>query len=392
MMNRKLITMLLAMTAVLTTSAQSVMELSSIAEVRKLASGTAVKLNVECDTVMPTLDGGLCLSDGYRIRVEGSSMKSATIIKGTIVGTLTKDWNDSDGHSYPMLRVSEAESRYEVIEDMEWWFSVDLLAYEQSLGDQQEVYVNPWAEMPTDPRPGFTTVKSIKELKKLEPGTEARLTLAHDTVLFAKSGELYIRDGGDIGAIRFSNSGLDLQEGMVLLGSVVGRLDIEDGKRVFAGTNNTVANYFKVTCIVPYKMPYIDGLDDMQEQFVDDVVVTGEVVIDSLADSNGSRQLYATLSDDSRLLLTDYYDLTQAPITVPAVCLGLRCIVAWSDDHYTLYPLSDLSSNASPLGIAPVNNYLSSAATHLYNLQGQRLTDKPLRGVYICDGRKIIAK
>ena len=391
-MKRNFCVMFLWTVAALTVSAQSVKELGSIRELREQADGTAVKLNAKCDTVMPTLDGGLCLSDGYRIRVEGSGLKSATIIKGQLTGIVTKDGNAKEGHSFPVLRVSEAESQYEVVVNMTWWYQVDLLTYEQNLAAASGEYVNPWAQIPTDPRPGIRTVKSIKELKKLESGTEARLMLYCDTVLFAKSGEIYIRDGASSAAICFRNSGLDLQEGMVLLGTVVGRLDVVDGTPQFVGTANTVPDYFIVTDQSPYTMPYIEGSGDVQDSYVDDVIVTGEVVIDSIADNSGARQLYVCMNDDSRLLLSDYYGFTQSPISVPSTCDGLRCILVWVDGHYVLYPLDNLGTDASPVGVAPVMHRQHPSVSSTYDLQGRRISRQPRQGIYIRDGRKVVVK
>ena len=61
-MKKAIFTMLLCVSAVLTGWAQQTVKVGSIEELRSLEKGTSVVLTMACDTVLSTLDGGLCLS------------------------------------------------------------------------------------------------------------------------------------------------------------------------------------------------------------------------------------------------------------------------------------------------------------------------------------------
>ncbi len=243
-----------------------------------------------------------------------------------------------------------------------------------------------------DPRNGFNNVNSIRELKLQESGTEVRLTLIYDTVLFARNNDVYVRCGNSNAAVNFKDMGLNLQEGMVLFGSIVGRYVVTDDKASFVGTENTTDQYYIVTSRVDYTTPYYDWNDNLQNNVVDDVVETGEVTIDSLADAAGIRRLYACKQNcTTRLLLTDKFGFCQQPIRVPAKCNGLKGILARNGSSGELYTLADISAIAQPLSVTGLLLDDTSADVH-YNLAGQKVSNA-YRGITVSgNGRKRIAK
>lgn len=234
-------------------------------------------------------------------------------------------------------------------------------------------YVDPWKQIPEDPRTEIKTVRNITELKKLEADTEARLTLIYDTVLFASNGDVYVRDGSGCGAINFRDMKLNLEEGMVLIGSVVGRI-VKDGKKAqFVATENTTSDYYAIIDKTPYVSPYIDIDIEEQDEYVDDVVVTGEVTIDSLPDAYGQLRLYAFKQrNGARLQLTDKYEFCSQPVKVPARCSGLRGVLSSNEDGNELYVLTDVSVLAQPTSIMPFRQDSPADNSACYTLSGQR--------------------
>lgn len=245
-----------------------------------------------------------------------------------------------------------------------------------------------------DPRPGFTEVSSIRELKQLEPNTEARLTLIYDTVMFVSNSDMYVRDGASgCYAINFKNMGLDLKQGMVIFGSIVGKYMKADGKSIFTATENTTDKYFTVTCTTDYLMPFIDFDNEDNYNHVDDVVTTGEVIIDSLADASGTTRLYASQSNGARVMLTDKYGYGGQSIQVPAKCTNISGILSSSSNgENELYMLTDISTIAEPLAVTRPQKDDASADATRYNLAGQKVS-ATYKGVVLSrSGKKWIAR
>lgn len=383
-MKKAIYTMLLCVSAVLTGWAQQTVKVGSIEELRSQEKGTSVVLTMACDTVLSTLDGGLCLSDGYRIRIEGMDIEAMQIISGTLAGVV------GERNGYPLLQVRAAGSHYQTLDKMSWTMFIDMDNYEKSLANAGNGTVNLGPDVPKDPRTGFTNVDGIKAFKELADGAEARLVLTYDTVLFARNGDIYVRDGNGGGAIIFKDTGLDLKEGMVLLGTVVGRLSIVEGKPLFTATENTTDKYYIMVNQTPYTMPFYDFDEGGQDSQIDDVVVTGEVMVDSMPDVAGVRRLYAyKQKGSSRVQLTDKYGFSKKAISVPAKCSNLKGILVSNTDR-ELYLLTDISAIAQPTGIRAIEEKRAAVDAPLYDLQGRRVDAEPQKGIYIQNGRKVV--
>lgn len=381
---KKIYVMVLCACSSLTCWAQQAEEVSNIKALRSQPTSTSVVLTMDCDTVLTTVDGGICLNDGARIRLEGIDLKPTSIVSGTLIGTLG-EWK-----GYPSLLVSQEDSRYQILGNLPWSVTIDLEGYEKMAKGTGGEYVNPWKEVPDDPRTGFVTVSDIAELKMQAPDTEVRLVLTYDTVLFAGNGDMYVRDGNVRGAINFKGMNLRLEEGMVLLGSVVGRLVMVDDKAQFVATENTTDKYYIVTEKMAYTTPYYD-LDEEGQDYVDDVVVTGEVMIDSLEDDAGTRRLYAyKQTNGARLLLNDKYDFCSQSIVVPAKCATLKGILSVGNSGSELYVLTDIGTVSESTRIKKTSREATTDNTPRYNLSGQRVSPVYKGVVVNREGRKYI--
>lgn len=384
-MKKVLLSMALCACAGLTAWSQQVVTVNSISQLRALELGTSVVLELNRDTVMPTLDKGLCLCGDMRIRVNAQDLQPMTVVSGTLAGAYT-----TGPGGKPWLNVAEGVSSWVEDAKLPWIQFIDMDEYESNLA-QQGVYVNPWDDVPEDPRTDIPTVDDIKALKQLEVGMEARLKLPYDTVLYVNGAEAYMRDGGYGYAIRFVDMGLNLQQGMVLLGTVVGRVMEQDGRKVFTRTDNTTDQYYIVNEKRDYTLLNFDWDKEDNDEQVDDVVGTGEVIVDSLTDAAGVRRLYAYEDGrNTRLLITDRYGFSRRSISVPARCANLKGILSSGGGLPELYPLIDISAVAHPAGIAAPTSSSATGNHNRYDLQGRRLS-APAKGVFIESGKKRMA-
>lgn len=251
-----------------------------------------------------------------------------------------------------------------------------------------------WAQqVENDPRTGFKEVNTIKEFKALEENTEARLRLCYDTVVYVQGGDIFVRDGAVCGAINFKDTGLHLEQGMVIFGTIVGRLAIIDEKAQFVATENTTDKYFTVLGKADYVARYYVWDDDLSNQYIDDVVNLGEVMVDSLQNPGGTPQLYAyKRSSSARMLVTDKYGLSQKSIKVPAVCANLKGILNHSGSESELYTLIDIGTVAQHTGITYPHLGYNIDSSLRYNLSGQQVSTAYKGIVVTGDGRKRIVK
>lgn len=251
-----------------------------------------------------------------------------------------------------------------------------------------------WAQqVEDDPRTGFKDVGTIKEFKALEENMEARLRLCYDTIVYVQNGDIYVRDGAVCGAINFKDTGLCLEQGMIIFGTIVGRLAIVHGKAQFVATENTTDKYLTVLGQTDYVARYYVWDDGLSDQYIDDVVNIGEVTVDSLPDAAGTPRLYAyKRSSGARMLVTDKYGLSQQSIKVPAVCTNLKGILNHSGSESELYTLTDISTVAQYTGITHPRLGYTADSPLRYNLSGQQVSTAYKGIVVTGDGRKRIIK
>ena len=93
--------------------------------------------------------------------------------------------------------------------------------------------------------PSIPEAANIAAFLALEKGTEAKLTLNNAYVTAVTGNNAYVQDA--TGALYFYNTGLALEAGKVLNGTVTGKLDIYNNLPEFAKTANTNASDYTVS-------------------------------------------------------------------------------------------------------------------------------------------------
>ena len=93
--------------------------------------------------------------------------------------------------------------------------------------------------------PSIPEAADFAAFKALEKGTEAKVTLKDAYVTAVSGNNAYVQDAS--GALYFYNTGLALEAGKVLNGTVIGKLDIYNTLPEFTKTANTNAEGFTIT-------------------------------------------------------------------------------------------------------------------------------------------------
>ena len=93
--------------------------------------------------------------------------------------------------------------------------------------------------------PSMPEAANFAAFKALEKGTEAKLTLKDAYVTAISGNNTYVQDA--TGALCFYNTGLALEAGKVLNGTVIGKLDIYNSLPEFTKTANTNADNITIT-------------------------------------------------------------------------------------------------------------------------------------------------
>ena len=354
---------------------------NTVSELRQLADHTEVMYQVESsDTVYATTDGQLCLSDGKKILAEGlEGAKGGMTLTGVLCGT------KKSANGYPLLQIDVQKSNYSLYGVELSWYVFDLDEYEKTLsgnGGQEEE-----EKLPQDDVQGIPTVESIKAFKRLKVGTEARLQLHNDTILFIGGNDAYLR--GDA-AICLRGTGLSFEVGMVLRGTLIGIKGEQDGLPLLLPSANTSDKYYVSDMVSFIKDRYFDFSDlAAEEEEIGNVVTIEDVVVDSLSDNNGTRRLYVT-KGTVRLPVVDYYSFCNRPLTVPAHCASMKAVLSAGSNTLQLYPVASLDGLLVPSGICSVKS--ANTSVSLFDLQGRRLNGVPTRGLYIKDGKKHVVR
>ena len=350
---------------------------NSINELRQLADQTEVSYQVTGpDTVYATTDGRICLTDGTFILTEGlEGAKAGLMLTGLISGT-----KSSEG-GYPLLQVNNEKSNYELFGAESTWYTINLDEYEKAMGSQKE---EPKEEQPpTDTIQGIPTVDGIMAFRQLENGTEARVQLHCDTILFVGNDDAYLR--GDA-AICLRGTNLPLKVGMLLRGTLIGIKGEQDGVPLLLPSEHTTDAYYLTDYSVNIKDHYLNFSD--LEPNVGDVVTIDDVVVDSLPGIDGSRCLYLCKGIE-QLPVVDLYGLCKQQIPVPAHCASMKAVLSAGSRSMQLFPTANLSEIVTPLSIQLVKNPNNPTAP-LFDLQGRRIYGQPAKGMYIKGGKKYV--
>ena len=276
--------------------------------------------------------------------------------------------------------------------------------------DTTEVSSSDTVLVEPEPQPITVTAPSsdlsdVEAFKRLADGAEGTLELEHDTVLFVRGDDAFLRSGYGR-AIMFSQTGLPLKQGQIILGSVTGRkASFEGGMPIFIGTAKTSASDYEVVGTT-----VIDGLERQLEferlekgieyadvqSFVGDIVMVDSMTVTASREVSGVRYFSVACADDDGvdIEIVDKYGYCEGDVPAGAICRGVSGILLASADRILLYPLADISRYAvMPAGIdriessaKPGPGYKDGGA--VYDLLGRRVGALRQKGVYIIGGRK----
>ena len=361
-----------------------------IREFRKLELGTEARMVLLYDTVMFVGDNDIYLRGeacaAICLRNTQLDVKKGMVLTGTLVGIR------GDDNGMPLLLPSERTSDEDVTcssfsEVGDHVYTFDELDYKEYVADTETL--EDIAGVSGDD--GIPMVQDVRRFRELELGTEARMVLLYDTVMFVGGNDIYLR-GEACAAICLRNTQLDVKKGMVLKGSLVGIRGDDNGMPLLLPSEHTSDEY--LTCNSYSEMEdrvyTFDELD--YRDYVADVVTVEDVTLDSLASEDGSHLLYAS-RNGQRMPVVDCYGVSSQPLSVPAKCRSMRSILAVDGTSLFLIPVEDLSSIVVPSGIRDLIDPRSSAVgMSYYDLQGRRLKGKPAAGIYVDEnGKKRIA-
>lgn len=356
-------------------------ETNSIRNVRKMADETMVRLMVRPDTIYATTDGRMCLGDGAFILIKGlSNAQAGQIVTGQLMGVKTTTGG------YPLFQIDIQNSEFQLTGERNDYNILDIDWYENLMREQEKPH-NDDDSLLRDDFEGIPTAMSIKDFRKFENGTEARLELHYDTVMFVGGEDIYLRGNT---AICLRGSGFNLERGMVLLGTIIGIRDSQDDMPLMLPSSHTSDNFFVVRETLDYIKDHVYTFDELEfKQNMGDMVTVEDVTVDSLDDGNACRALYA-VKGSRRIPIVNRYNVRQNRLSVPASCNSLRGILGTNSESICLIPISDLSVDLIPLSIQSVNNEQNKKTSLVFDLQGRAVKGTPKHGVYVKDGRKVM--
>ena len=219
------------------------------------------------------------------------------------------------------------------------------------------------AEVPTTPE-----VENIAAFKALEKGTEAKLKLTDAYVTAVSGSNYYVQDA--TGALYFYNSGLTLEAGKKLNGSVVGKLDIYNSLPEFVKVADTNVDNIAMSdgTATPKALTVAEALDVANASLL--AKVTG---VDIVKDGNN----YYAVQGESRIQIYDQFKVLDAEFQYPEKA-DIVCIVGMYKGTPQLYPLDANSiTESKPVGGA-VTYAMTEGETHwsgeTLNFEGISLT------------------
>ena len=248
-------------------------------------------------------------------------------------------------------------------------------------------------EQPDQPGTTVQTVDNIAAFKALADGTTAVLRLNNAVVLYknvyttskgATNTEYYVRDAS--GAIQFYNTGLELEEGDALTGTVEGKLSIYNDMPELSKTDNTSAANItveKAAGVSPTEVEVSDLLDNTH--LADLIVVKG--AISSVTEGNYTNN-YISDGDDQVMV----FDKLKTGVKIPTDGAQYEVkgiFVSTKLSGKITYEIAPLSITPVATGINGVEAAAVDANAPVYNIAGQRVS-KDYKGLVIVNGKKIM--
>lgn len=234
------------------------------------------------------------------------------------------------------------------------------------------------AEVPTTP-----VAANIAAFKALDKGTEAKLTLTNAYVTVVSGNNAYVQDA--TGAIYFYNTGLALEAGKVLNGTVSGKLDIYNSLPEFVKTSDTNASDFTVGDGTATAKS-VSLAESLNAENVSMLVKIAGVAIEA----DGSK--YYAVDGDSKVQIYDQFKVLASGFAYPAKA-DITAIVGMYKGTVQLYPIdaNSIVEASGATGVLAVGQQ-AVADKAVYDLRGQRVCGGLTKGVRIVNGKKVVVK
>lgn len=199
----------------------------------------------------------------------------------------------------------------------------------------------------------FEDVADIATFNTLPKDSAVRLTLTDAYVTKVYKGSVYVQDG--TAAVVFYNTGLSLEEGQVLNGTIIGKASPYNGTLEFVANDST--NLDKVTVTEGVATPKDVTVADVTTAVLSQLVKLGEAQL--VTDSAGAH--YAVQGEDT-IQVYDQFKVLDADYVWPETAKSVTAIVGSFKSKLQLMPVSADAIEEKPAPALEAGDY------YLYNV------------------------
>lgn len=199
----------------------------------------------------------------------------------------------------------------------------------------------------------FDNVADIATFNTLPKDSAVRLTLTDAYVTKVYKGNIYVQD--NTAAVIFYNTGLNLEEGQVLNGTIIGKASPYNGTPEFVANDST--NLDKVTVTEGTATPKDVTVADVTTDVLSQLVKLGEAQL--VTDSAGAH--YAVQGEDT-IQVYDQFKMLDADYVWPETAKSVTAIVGSFKSKLQLMPVSADAIEEQPAPALEAGDY------YLYNI------------------------
>ncbi len=199
----------------------------------------------------------------------------------------------------------------------------------------------------------FDNVADIATFNTLPKDSAVRLTLTDAYVTKVYKGNIYVQD--NTAAVIFYNTGLNLEEGQVLNGTIIGKASPYNGTPEFVANDST--NLDKVTVAEGTATPKDVTVADVTTDVLSQLVKLGEAQL--VTDSAGAH--YAVQGEDT-IQVYDQFKVLDADYVWPETAKSVTAIVGSFKSKLQLMPVSADAIEEKPAPALEAGDY------YLYNI------------------------
>ena len=199
----------------------------------------------------------------------------------------------------------------------------------------------------------FDNVADIATFNTLPKDSAVRLTLTDAYVTKVYKGNIYVQD--NTAAVIFYNTGLNLEEGQVLNGTIIGKASPYNGTPEFVANDST--NLDKVTVAEGTATPKDVTVADVTTDVLSQLVKLGEAQL--VTDSTGAH--YAVQGEDT-IQVYDQFKVLDADYVWPETAKSVTAIVGSFKSKLQLMPVSADAIEEKPAPALEAGDY------YLYNI------------------------